>query len=82
MNLFTAQINNWSEWGKLFQDVDTWHPLIQNIFQKEKLPFVPIEKLTPGTNAVFKVGELVIKIFDLCNWINLLPQNNLVLTSD
>ncbi|MDD4494605.1 MAG: aminoglycoside phosphotransferase family protein [Eubacteriales bacterium] len=63
MNLFTAQINNWSEWGDLFQDIETWHPLIEYIFQKENLPFTDIEKLTPGTNAVFKVGETVIKIF-------------------
>ena len=63
MNLFTAQINNWSEWGKLFQDIGTWQPLIKNIFQKENLPFAPIENLKPGTNAVFKVSGYVIKIF-------------------
>jgi len=62
-HFFTAQINNWDEWGKLFQDTETWYPLIKHIFQKENLPFVPIEKLTPGTNAVFKVGDYVIKIF-------------------
>jgi aminoglycoside phosphotransferase (APT) family kinase protein len=37
--------------------------LIKYIFKKEKLPFDKIEKLTPGTNAVFKVGNYVIKIF-------------------
>jgi len=63
MNLFTARINNWSEWGKLFQDIETWQPLIKYIFQKENLPFFSIENLKPGTNAVFKVGDYVIKIY-------------------
>lgn len=63
MNLFTSQINNWSEWGELFQDIETWQPLIKYIYQKEGLLFTNIENLTPGTNAVFKVGETVIKIF-------------------
>jgi len=63
MYLFTQQINNWDDWGKVFQSIPAFTPLIQHIFQKENLPMAEVENLTPGTNAVFKVGEYVIKIF-------------------
>lgn len=63
MNLFTETIENWSDWGKVFQSIPAFTPLIDEILRREKLPSAPIENLTPGTNAVFKVGELVVKIF-------------------
>ena len=63
MNLFTEQINNWDDWGKVFQSILAFTPLVEHIFQKENLPLAKIENLEPGTNAVFKVGEYVIKIF-------------------
>lgn len=63
MNLFTRQINNWKDWGRLFQSVPAFAPLVEYIFKKEGLPLTKIENLTPGTNAVFKVGDLVVKIF-------------------
>ena len=62
MSLFTAQINNWDDWGKLFQSISAFTPLVEHIFHKENLPYANIENLKPGTNAVFKVGEYVIKI--------------------
>jgi serine/threonine protein kinase len=37
--------------------------LIEYIIKKENLPKAKIENLKPGTNAVFKVGGYVIKIF-------------------
>jgi len=63
MNLFTEQINNWQEWGEIFQSIPAFAPLVEHILKKENLPVAKIENLTPGTNAVFKVGEYVIKIF-------------------
>ena len=63
MNLFTGQINNWDDWGDIFQSISAFAPLIKHIFRKENLPITEIENLHPGTNAVFKVGEYVIKIF-------------------
>ena len=63
MSLFTEQINNWSDWGKVFQSISAFTPLVEHIFQREKLPMAQIEQLHPGSNAVFKVGEYVIKIF-------------------
>ncbi|MFE6795807.1 aminoglycoside phosphotransferase family protein [Paenibacillus chitinolyticus] len=63
MYLFKTEINGWDSWGKLYQTISTFEPLIKSIFVKEKLPFTKIEHCTPGTNAVFKVGDYVIKIF-------------------
>lgn len=63
MELFTAQLNGWKSWGKIFQSIPTFEPLIKHILKKEKLSFTEIEHCTPGTNAVFKVGHYVIKIF-------------------
>ena len=63
MSLFTKQINNWNDWGDIFQSIPTFTPLIEQIFRKENLPVAAVENLTPGTNAVFKVGGYVVKIF-------------------
>ena len=63
MNLFTEEINNWQDWGNVFQSIPAFKPLVEYIFKKANLPFTQIENLTPGTNAVFRVGDYVIKIF-------------------
>lgn len=63
MNLFTKSIENWSDWGKIFQSIPDFAPMVDEILRREKLPSAPLENLTPGTNAVFKAGELVVKIF-------------------
>jgi hypothetical protein len=63
MQIFTEQINSWDDWGKLFQSIPAFTPLVERIFHKENLPLANIENLHPGTNAVFRVGEYVIKIF-------------------
>lgn len=62
--LFTKTIANWADWGAVYQDVPAFLPLARAIFAKEGLP--PIREtspLTPGTNAVFRADDLVVKIF-------------------
>ncbi len=63
MNLFNEQIENWGDWGGVFQSITAFRPLVEYIFDKENLPLAEIENLTPGTNAVFKVGGYVVKLF-------------------
>jgi len=63
MTLFNYQINNWDDWGRVFQSIPSFTPLVEYILKKENLPPIIIEHLTPGTNAVFKVGDYVVKIF-------------------
>jgi len=61
--LFRSQIDNWDDWGEVFQSISAFKPLVEEILKRENLPLATIENLTPGTNAVFKVGDYVVKIF-------------------
>jgi len=63
MNLFTAQISNWDDWENVYQSISAFALLVEQILRKEQLPAAEMEQLTPGTNAVFKVGDYVIKVF-------------------
>ena len=61
--LFKEPIHNWSEWGAIFQSIEAFTPLANEIFRREMLAFPGLENLTPGTNAVFRAGDYVVKIF-------------------
>lgn len=60
--LFNDTITDWQSWGKIFQSIDCFEKLIRYIFNKEHLPFTVISHCVAGTNAVFKVGNYIIKI--------------------
>ncbi|HML48378.1 MAG TPA: hypothetical protein PKE04_16670, partial [Clostridia bacterium] len=61
--LFSEEIHGWKSWGRVFQSIDAFYPLIREIFRREGLPMSGVAHLTPGTNAVFRVGDYVVKIF-------------------
>lgn len=62
--VFIKEINGWKAWGNVFQSIGDFRNLIKEIFTKESLSDIEeIANLTPGTNAVFRVGSYVIKIF-------------------
>ena len=61
--LFTEQINNWDDWGNIFQSIPAFTSLVNHILKAKSLPASEIENLTPGTNAVFKTGRYVVKIY-------------------
>ena len=61
--IFTEQITGRQDWEKLFQSITAFTLLVEHILTKENLPLSAIENLTPGTNAVFKAGDYVVKIF-------------------
>lgn len=63
MDLFSENITCWEDWGRVFQSIPKFRKLVQHILEKEGLPPADIKNLTPGTNAVFRVGDYVIKIF-------------------
>lgn len=63
MPYFTHTIYDWTSWGAVFQSMEAFTPLIQAIYAKEGLPFVPLQRLTPGTNAVFAVGDTIAKVY-------------------
>jgi serine/threonine protein kinase len=57
------EINNWEDWCRSFQDIEVFKEMIFQIFDQHNLTFDKIENTFPGTNAVFKVGKYIIKIF-------------------
>ncbi|MEK8213439.1 MULTISPECIES: aminoglycoside phosphotransferase family protein [unclassified Paenibacillus] len=62
--LFEHNLNGWDSWSSVFQSKEAFFPLAKAIFDKEGLPLVKsLETLPPGTNAVFKANELIIKIY-------------------
>lgn len=63
MNRFAASINGWASWAQVFQSINAFEPLIKYILKCHNVPWSEIEHCIPGTNAVFKVGGLVVKIF-------------------
>jgi len=63
MNLFNGKIENWKDWGEVYASISAFTPLVDHILQKEKLPRAAAENLTPGTNAVFRTGGYVVKIY-------------------
>jgi serine/threonine-protein kinase RIO1 len=62
--LFIETIHDWESWGKVFQSIEAFRPIIREIFIKEHVSgYESISNLTPGTNAVFRAGRYVVKIF-------------------
>jgi thiamine kinase-like enzyme len=66
--LFTNHISCWDDWGKVFQSIEAFEPLIKLICDKENISYEKTEHCTPGTNAVFKIATadshcLIFKIF-------------------
>ena len=63
MTLFKENICGHKDWAEVYQSIPAFYDLIRFIADKEGLPFVEPENLTPGTNAVFRLGGYVVKIF-------------------
>lgn len=60
---FHETIENWDDWGRVFQSIPAFSLLVREIYRRESLPWEPLQNLTPGTNAVFRVGNTVAKVF-------------------
>lgn len=60
---FHEAIESWADWGRVYQSIPSFSPLAEEIYRREGLPFSPLQSLTPGTSAVFRVGNTVVKIF-------------------
>lgn len=61
--LFTEKITSLSDWGAIFQKKEAFVPLAEEIFRQCGLPFPGLENCTPGSNAVFRAGRHIVKIF-------------------
>lgn len=63
MHLFNALLDCIDDWHDRKKSISSFTPLIKCIMQKENLTFTAIEYAMQGTNAVFKVGRYVVKVF-------------------
>lgn len=61
--LFLHTIDGKDDWARLFQSIEAFQPLIERIFAEHALPFTGVANCTPGTNAVFRVGPYIVKLF-------------------
>ncbi len=61
--LFQPTITGQGSWAQLFQSIEAFTPLIEAIYARHGLAFGPVRNLTPGTNAVFRVQDTVVKLF-------------------
>ena len=63
MNQFRKVIRNWEDWEATAGEISAFSGVVEKIFHNEGLPAADIRKLPPSTNAVFRVGDYVIKIY-------------------
>lgn len=61
--LFERTLDGRASWAAVFQDREAFEPLVHYIYRKEGLTEAPLRGLTPGTNAVFRCGDTVCKVF-------------------
>ncbi len=61
--LFNKDIHYWPSWGKVFQSIEAFQPIVKHIFAIHGLEFTDMENCNPGTNAVFKIGRFIVKVF-------------------
>lgn len=61
---FHETLAGWDDWARVFSDVEAFRPLVQAIYAKEGMGGAEeVSGLTPGTNAVFRCGNTVVKIY-------------------
>lgn len=70
MYLFSHTITTLDEWADIFQNRDAFEPIVRHILDLHHLPQTEIQNTTPGSHAVFRVGEYIVKIFapDCFGW--------------
>ena len=61
--LFQQTISNLADWAKVFQDKEIFEPFVKRIFQENGMIYEGIDNCTPGSNAVFRSGKYIVKIF-------------------
>ena len=63
MYLFDHTITTLDEWAAIFQNAEAFTPLVRHILSRHGLPQAAIEHTTPGSHAVFRAGDYLVKIF-------------------
>lgn len=53
----------WDNWGSFMCDAELFAPLVSEALAAHGLPLSPVEAGYPGTHAVFRAGDYVVKIY-------------------
>lgn len=61
--LFPYALDGWASWSRVFGSPECFTPLARCLFEREHLPFTALEPCRPGTNAVFRSGAYIVKIY-------------------
>lgn len=61
--MFTRNIEGEKSWADINRNIGVFKPLIEEILKRESLPCGAISNTMHCTNAVFKVNDLIVKIF-------------------
>lgn len=61
--LFSYNVSDLKDWGKIFQDIEVFEPLVEYIFKEHEIPYSGMNTCTSGLNAVFRIGKYIVKIF-------------------
>lgn len=56
--LFADTIENWRDWGRVFQSIPAFTPLAKEIFRREALPWQELSPSLPAPTAYFGAGFL------------------------
>ena len=70
MPLFEHTVTTLDEWAKIFQNAEAFTPLVRHILHLHNLPQTDIRNTTPGSHAVFRAGEYIVKVYapDCFGW--------------
>lgn len=70
MYLFEHTIPDLDGWAAVFQNSEAFTPLVRHILDRHGLPQTAIENTTPGSHAVFRTGDYVVKVYapDCFGW--------------
>lgn len=70
MPLFTCNVENIDDWAEIYDRSEPFEQLTRHILALHSLPQGKLGKTTPGSHAVFHVGEVIVKIFapDTVGW--------------
>lgn len=70
MPFFEHTVTTLDDWSRIFQNAEAFTPLVRHILDRHGLPQTAIENTTPGSHAVFRAGDYIVKIFapDTFGW--------------
>ena len=70
MPLFEHTVTDLEGWSRVFQNVGAFEPLVRHILGLHGLPQTEIANTTPGSHAVFRAGEYIVKVYapDCFGW--------------